>query len=151
MTLIITAATPNRIIQVADRRVTHLSSGRVSMRPHKDEEGTYRDDDTNKTIYARCFDAHFVVSYTGLAEVAGEPVFLWLARTLSNVCENGIDSVFAHFDTHVLNVFRRHSSVPTTFILAGFRYVTIGEDPRVVPAVFVWSRSIDPHASENPL
>jgi hypothetical protein len=66
MTLIITAMSPYRVIQVSDRRLT-LPGGKL------------HDDKANKAVTVRCDDAYFSVAYTGLARVRDKRTRTWIS------------------------------------------------------------------------
>lgn len=65
MTLLITALSPYRVIQVSDRRLT-LPGGKLY------------DDETNKAVTVNCDDAYFSVAYTGLARVRDHRTRTWI-------------------------------------------------------------------------
>ena len=56
MTLVLTVATANKVIQASDRLITYL-------------DGTEYNSDANKAIIVTCRDAQFVISFTGAALV----------------------------------------------------------------------------------
>jgi len=138
MTLIITLATRNRVIQVSDRRITYRHGGNVFIRQHLNNLGDYGDEDTVKTVYAKCFDAHFAVSFTGLAEINGRPTADFLAAELAGVCDGPMESVFEHFEERIVPDFQR-SSILTAFVLSGYSYWKTDNDPHVKNTLFVWS------------
>lgn len=65
MTLIITALSPYRIVQVSDRRLT-LVNGRCC------------DDKAIKAVVVHCDDAYFSVAYTGLAHLRDKRTRKWM-------------------------------------------------------------------------
>ncbi len=65
MTLIITAMSPYRIVQVSDRRLTFPG-------------GKLCDDQANKAITVNCDDAYFSVAYTGLARLRDRDSRKWV-------------------------------------------------------------------------
>ena len=71
MTLILSCATRDFVLQVSDRKTT---------RPLPDGTVETKDNDANKVVVV-CNNA--VVGYTGLAELDGEDTDVWLARTLA--------------------------------------------------------------------
>lgn len=80
MTLIITAMSPYRIVQVSDRRLT-LPGGRL------------HDDGAIKAVAVHCDDAYFSVAYTGLAQVRDrrtrrwERTDKWIANSLHDLMQ----------------------------------------------------------------
>lgn len=65
MTLIITAMSPYRVVQVSDRRLT-LPGGKLC------------DDNAIKAVTVDCDDAYFSVAYTGLAQVRDHRTRAWM-------------------------------------------------------------------------
>ena len=80
MTLIITALSPYRVVQVSDRRLT-LPGGRLY------------DDEAIKAVVVHCNDAYFSVAYTGLAQVRDrrtrkwERTDRWIANSLHDLMQ----------------------------------------------------------------
>lgn len=72
MTLIITAVTPDKIIQASDRRLTYTDGGLCG-------------DNANKAVCVGCKDAHFAIAYTGLAEIKGKRTDIWLIDYLASI------------------------------------------------------------------
>ncbi len=72
MTLVISCATQEYILQVSDRRLTNAHTGGVV------------EDQSNKAVL---FSGRVVFGYTGLAELEGERTDEWLARVLLPGCE----------------------------------------------------------------
>jgi hypothetical protein len=79
------------IIQVSDRRLT---------RP----DGGLYDDHTNKCVF---FDARASFSYTGLAEIEGEPTYVWLAKVLSEQRASDLKTTGEHLAARATTAFRR--------------------------------------------
>ena len=82
MTLILTVATGQNIFQASDRRLTM-------------PDGVLRDDEANKAICVRCRNAHFVIAYTGLAEIGAKRTDAWIVEQLSamKVGNKGIEQI----------------------------------------------------------
>jgi hypothetical protein len=70
MTFIISAATGNIALQIADTRVTDAADGSV------------KDDFFIKTIVLHCIDAKLILSFTGLATIRGVRVDKWMESKL---------------------------------------------------------------------
>jgi hypothetical protein len=112
MTLIITLATADKVVQASDRRLTL-------------PDGSVFDDEANKAICAGCKDAHFCIAYTGLAFVEGKKTDEWLIDYLISIHAFKLDVVSisgaleekltATFDP-LPKQYRR-----TTFVLSGYR------------------------------
>jgi len=68
MTLVLSALSPAYVVQASDRRMT------VDSLPKGDE--------FNKALVLQCDDGIFAVSFTGLGEVGGRRVDMWLAERL---------------------------------------------------------------------
>lgn len=79
MTLIITVVGKNKVIQVADCRLTL--------------EGKTYDADAIKSVAVICSDAQFSVGYTGLAEIAGKRTDYWLVEQIRSIFGSGIFDV----------------------------------------------------------
>ena len=122
MTLIITAASPQTIVQVSDRKLT-FPDGRK-----------YRDN-ANKAIVVWCDDAHFSVAYTRLAHIREKgtniwtPTDRWIANSLFDLMQqpglSTIRNLYRAFAVHAEETFAgmRHVTQDrkkTAFIFAGF-------------------------------
>jgi hypothetical protein len=81
MTLILSLATPDFVMQVADRQVTYLSNGQA--------KSNY----ATKMVMLR---NQAILSFTGLAELEGESTDVWLARTIFLAPGSDYRSVFDH-------------------------------------------------------
>lgn len=75
MTLILTAATDDVAMQVADTRLTR-------------EDGKLCNDRTIKTLIVHCHDAKVAISYAGLAHVDRKSVDAWLADRLTRASQS---------------------------------------------------------------
>lgn len=79
MTLIITMIGKNKVIQVADCRLTL--------------EGKTCDADAIKSILVMCSDAQFSVGYTGLAEIEDKRTDYWLVEQIRSIFGSGVFDV----------------------------------------------------------
>jgi hypothetical protein len=118
MTLILTAATADFIVQVSDRRLTL-------------PDGSLFDDFANKALVASCADSRFTISYTGLARIDGSTrTDRWLVEHLSrgSIETLTLDQVAVSIQLaagaalHRSNVARQYRGI--TFVLAGYRHDT---------------------------
>ena len=121
MTLIITAMSPYRVVQVSDRRLT-LPDGRL------------HDDEAIKAVSVHCDDAHFSVAYTGTAYMLDtrtrrwERTDKWIANSLHNLMQNqGLRTAielyraFGAYAAHtVARTPRPLWKLGVTFVFAGF-------------------------------
>jgi hypothetical protein len=73
VTLVLTAACPGFVVQVADRRLT--LSNRPSAAPY--------DEFANKTVVYRPTDGVVTMGYSGLAYIDGLPTDEWLVQVLT--------------------------------------------------------------------
>jgi hypothetical protein len=114
MTLILSFASANKVIQVSDRRLT---------RP----DGTLYTDDANKAICVGCANSYFAVGYTGLGTISKEKrTDEWLVdylasinagqMTLSSIIEN--IKAYSSQTLKVLNIPRKYRAL--TLVLAGY-------------------------------
>lgn len=75
MTLIVTMIFKNKIVQVADTRLT-LGGKEVEAR-------------AVKSIGVLCADARFCIGYTGIAEIEGQRTDYWIANQVSDIFKHG--------------------------------------------------------------
>jgi hypothetical protein len=122
MTLILTLWSPERIIQVSDRRLTGPNGKLVT-------------DEANKAVGVWCDDAHFSVAYTGLARVRHAKTRRWIgtdkwiADTIGSIMQSGINEVREIYRAFAVEAAETVASTPvprtktgTTFVFAGFFY-----------------------------
>ncbi len=124
MTLILTALSPQRVVQVSDRKLTFL-------------DGRTYHDDANKAVIVYCDDGHFSVAYTGLAQVHDKDKKVltrtdqWIARSLWSIMQRpgrwGSKELYEAFQAHATETFEGTGHVPltrkaTAFVFAGFFY-----------------------------
>lgn len=115
MTLIVTAITEKRIIQVSDRRLTLPN-------------GSLFDDESNKALVVYCKNARFLMSYTGYSKTrglsSGLPTIPWASKCLSEMgCFNLVyTEVISQFRECVRREFGGLKS-PTAFVIAGYEYM----------------------------
>jgi hypothetical protein len=141
MTLIITALSPDKVVQVSDRKLTYRS-------------GKTYTENANKAVTVWCDDAYFSVAYTGLAHVYDKEsrlckrTDLWIADSLWSIMQRPgfgqVKELYRAFAAHAEEAFARTRQVPltdraTAFVFAGFFY---GMGPNgAVPAAFVGTLS----------
>lgn len=75
MTLIVTTIFKNKVVQVADAKLT-LNGKEV-------------EDRAVKSIGVQCADARFCIGYTGIAEIEGERTDFWIAHQVSDIFRHG--------------------------------------------------------------
>src|SRR3712207_1704100 len=102
MTLILTALSPQRVVQVSDRKLT-FKDGR-----------TYHDD-ANKAVIVYCDDGQFSVAYTGLAHVRDKDKKVmtrtdqWIAQSLWSIMQRpgrwGAKELYEAFQAHATETF----------------------------------------------
>jgi len=114
MTLIITAATANKVVQASDRRLTRYTDGSVF------------DDDSNKAVCVGCKDAYFSIAYTGLASINSKKTDEWILGYLISIhaFQMNLVSVSEALETQLTATF---ISLPKkykrmTFVLSGYRH-----------------------------
>lgn len=115
MTLILTLATYNKVVQVSDRRLTW-------------PDGSLDDDESNKAICVSCKDACFSIAYTGLSKIGKNLIDSddWLANYLTSIdaarkqlifISKSLDSTLPS----VLNETPVHERIKDiTFVFAGY-------------------------------
>jgi hypothetical protein len=113
MTLVLSFATPHYVVQVADRRISHLSSGRAMA-------------DANKSVML-CNRMAF--AYTGMAVLESQPTSVWLwnvIKELEKPCSTSdvIKHITNRAEIAVKNTNRAHypkdEQLRQTFIGAGW-------------------------------
>lgn len=112
MTLIITVATANKVVQASDRRLTQ-------------PDGSLFNDGANKAVCVGCKDARFCIGYTGLAFVDGKRTDEWILDYLMSIHAYATDvvSISEALEERLTATFHR---IPkqyrrTTFVLSGYR------------------------------
>ena len=136
MTLIITALSPDKVVQVSDRKLTYAS-------------GKTYTEAANKAVTVWCDDAYFSVAYTGLAHIHDKEARLrkrtdkWIAHSLWSIMQRpgswGVRDLYRAFAVHAEEAFELTRNVPltnrgTAFVFAGFFY-------RAAPIAFVGTLS----------
>jgi hypothetical protein len=108
MTLILTVATQNKVVQASDRRVT-FSDGSVR-------------DGSNKAISVRCKNAYFSISYTGAAVVGGKSTDEWLLDYLADIHAGGMDfkSIYDAIIKKATDSHKYFSVPELSFVLCGY-------------------------------
>ncbi len=76
MTLVITMLAQNKMVQVADTRLTLL--------------GREYDANAIKSVCVRCEDAYFTIGFSGLAEIKGQRLDLWLVDQIKHLMSGGL-------------------------------------------------------------
>ncbi len=124
MTLILTALSPQRVVQVSDRKLTH-PGGRTAT------------DDANKAVIVYCDDGRFSVAYTGLAHVRDKDSRVlvrtdrWIADCMVSFLQRpgrwGCRELYNAFQVHATETFEGTRNVPltrkaTAFVFAGFYF-----------------------------
>lgn len=112
MTLLINVVTTKNVIQASDRRLTLL-------------DGSLFNDEANKAVCVFCKDAHFAISYTGLATINAKRTDLWVLDYLSSIKATKmplqliIDSLKDQATNSLKSV---HKNIRrTSFVLSGYR------------------------------
>src|SRR5437016_4841959 len=85
MTLILSLATPEFVVQVSDRRLTTLRPGTTQF--------DIVDDNRNKIVD---WGNRVVFGYTGLAQINGISTDDWLARSLASIGNTDLNLVLKH-------------------------------------------------------
>lgn len=126
MTLNLTALGPHYVIQVSDRRFTHVTtSGSFALET----------DDANKAVVLSCSDSLLAITFTGLGRLRATRVDEWLVKVLQEeaLCELEADIVIEKFTKLTTDWFRSFRSSWTgqhTFIFAGFQKKSNSNQPR---------------------
>ena len=100
MTLILSAATEEYVVQVSDRRLTWISDPKT---------GQTADDDSNKAVL---FEHRMAFAYTGLAEVEGIRTDKWLTRVLANANTGSLSEACAVLRAGATDAFRQMALSP---------------------------------------
>jgi hypothetical protein len=144
MTLVLSCVTPDFVVQASDRRLTR-SDGRLA------------DDEANK---ATVFCGHWMIAYTGLAELGpavppgNRPrTDVWLATLLSDPklsAKDGFDRVATAAEQELQGVRLPMEQKRHTFVCVGW-----GRSDRVLgelwPALVVISNHVDAKGNERPV
>ena len=110
MTLVLTVATANKVIQASDRLITYL-------------DGTEYNSDANKAIIVTCRDAQFVISFTGAALVGtGRPTDEWIGDSLTTSMAYNLDlqSIAEMLRGNTSRNYAKFSFQYLSMILCGF-------------------------------
>jgi hypothetical protein len=112
LTLVLTAATPKRVMQVSDRRMTYLKpNGTVH----------HYDDESNKAVL---YCGAAAISYTGLGELEGQATDWWILEELADA--RSLSDVFHILRTRANEAFDplraswSRSALRHTFVVAGW-------------------------------
>ena len=119
MTLIVSIINKRRAIQVSVRRITSNYGSAVVL----------HSDDQNKSLYVRCQDGHFALSYTGLARIQHQGTDQYLAKTLAmaNIPYRSVKDALNLLEGPVRAAFqdelqRLPRIVPTLFVIGGIAF-----------------------------
>jgi ribosomal protein S17 len=111
MTLIITVAAKNKVIQASDRRLTHL-------------DGRLYNDQANKAVCVSCNNAVFSVAYTGIAHVDGRKTDEWIAdyfAAIPDIGQKPIHEIQRELTDYASAAFSKRSNPPLLqMVLSGF-------------------------------
>lgn len=116
MTLNLTLLARDFVLQVSDRRLTHVDhSGSIQI----------LEESANKAVVLSCADALLSVTYTGLGRLGAVRVDEWLADELHNnaFAEMNAEMAISSFTSVATNWFRSFQNQwcgPHTFVFAGF-------------------------------
>ena len=135
MTLILTCLTQDYILQVADRRVIR-------------EDGTLKDDDTNKAVFycGGYAAANFAVAYTGPDEMEGESTAEWIGARM--MAESNIESAMGAVAKRAEIIFRQNIRYKFAAIACGWTHYR--KTPPIQPYVSIVSNFMKPTGfSEN--
>jgi hypothetical protein len=102
MTLIVSVATQQMIVQASDRRVTTSENGiRYVL-----------DDECNKAIYLHCRDAQACISFAGVAYIGDIPTSEFIANHLgaANVSEMLLEQVIRELEGPVIHALRHREN-----------------------------------------
>lgn len=125
MTLVITMIAKNKVVQVADTRLTL--------------NGYEYDANAIKSVCVSCADAYFTIGYSGVAEITGQPLDEWLKDRVSELMTAGFhgvkqitDEIAQRLDKEVAVLTFRGRSVGKQrkgllLVLAGFQHDPEGQ------------------------
>jgi hypothetical protein len=139
MTFIISAATRNLAIQVADTRITSARDGALIC------------DRSIKTTIIHCQDAKLIVSFTGLASIKGLSLDRWIKQKLQpfNVFDHGFVEVLDYLKLELTKAIRLDRNVETYGMELVF--IGLGLSPAGVrqPAIALLTNRSEPQSSRN--
>jgi hypothetical protein len=109
MTLILTVATADKIVQVSDRLLTYPIGG---VPPG----------DANKAVVVRCQDARFTIAYTGMGIIEKKRTDIWLAEYLNGIhaAHTDLNSICSAFIERLSTLSWQNQIYPLSLILAGY-------------------------------
>jgi hypothetical protein len=118
MTLVLSCATPEYIVQVSDRHLTWPN-------------GQLADDNTNKVVL---FCRRVAFAYTGLAEIDGEKTDEWLMDVLAT--SNSLSEARSAIESSATKAFQRiplpNSQKRHAFVGVGWTLLTPEDQPRAI-------------------
>ncbi len=116
MTLILTVATHDKVVQASDRRLVKTSGSLVT-------------DNANKNIIVIGNDSRFVISYTGLANVNQMRTDVFLARFLVDIKagQMNLEAIQKNLLKYLTNTFLKITNINSqnkrlTVVLSGFHF-----------------------------
>lgn len=120
MTLIVSILTDELTAQASDRRLTAVRSGKAIQ---------IAKDNAIKTVYVRCRDAHFSISWTGIGMVVdattkkatGTSEWITAALVKMDAIYLSLEAIVRYFTDHAALQFQQFS-IPTTFVFCGFQH-----------------------------
>lgn len=142
MTLLISIAGPEFIVQISDRRITvPLASGDAYL----------VSDERNKELVVRSPKVTAGIMFTGLAELEGQLVSDWLLQIISPAdAESGMERIVNRIQNESnriwLDFARLGRRYPHAFIVTGFERV---KDATVTARTFILTNCIDPTFKSN--
>src|SRR2546427_8471416 len=101
MTLILSLATPEFVIQIADRRLSSLYPGGRIV-PNKEEV-------TKQTVFCN----RMVFAYTGLAKIGSVATDVWLAHKLAELPTESLSEAVIYVRDRATEAFRRIRHSPS--------------------------------------
>lgn len=132
MTLVISILTKNKVVQVADTRLTF-------------PDGSEHKADAVKSVCVSCEDAYFTIGYSGVAEITGQPLDEWLKDRVSELMTAGFhgakqitDELVISLDTELASLTYGGRRVGRQYkglllALAGFRHDLEGQKTFTLP------------------
>jgi len=121
LTLIVSLASPDVAVLIADRRLSR--------------NGAVLNDEYNKVTVLFCADARMAVAFTGVATLPNFDASTWIAETLHSVAgqATGVHEVLENFRQRLAERFRTLSSpnLRLTVVFCGFVYWGAAPEPRI--------------------
>jgi hypothetical protein len=139
MTFIISAATRNIALQVADTRLTRVA------------DGTIKDDLSIKTTVLHCRDAKLIISFTGLASINGKRTNKWIEEKLVQfrAWEKVFQETMDYLRDEATNALSRDKNLEKhglEIVVIGLGFSPAGTRQ---PAIALITNSSEPQVSRN--